>query len=196
MTREKLIIATNNQGKVREIKEIFKGEFLNIVSLKDENLDIDVVEDGQTFMENALKKANAVYEATKVPSLADDSGICVDALNGAPGIFSARFAGEYATDEENNQKLIALMKDVPEDKRGAKYVCAVVLKIDEETIITAYGELKGKIICDARGTNGFGYDPYFYLEEYGQTTAQIPPELKNKISHRGRALKNLREKLL
>ena len=196
MTREKLIIATNNQGKVKEIKQIFKGEFLNIVSLNDKNLNINVVEDGQTFMENAIKKANAVYEITKTPSLADDSGICVDALNGAPGIFSARFAGEHATDEENNQKLIALMKDVPEDKRGAKYVCAVALRIDEDTVITAYGELKGKIICDARGKNGFGYDPYFYLEELGQTTAQIPAELKNTISHRARALKNLREKLL
>lgn len=196
MTREKLIIATNNQGKVKEIKQIFKGEFLNIVSLSDENLNINVVEDGQTFMENAIKKANAVYEITKTPSLADDSGICVDALNGEPGIFSARFAGEHTTDEENNQKLIALMKDISEDKRGAKYVCAVALKLDEHTIITAYGELRGKIICDARGENGFGYDPYFYLEEFGQTTAQIPSELKNEISHRACALKNLRKKLV
>lgn len=192
---DKLIIATNNAGKVKEIKAILQGKFSPIVSLKDEGLVIDVMEDGETFEENAIKKATEVAKLTGCYALADDSGICVDYLNGAPGIYSARFAGENATDAKNNEKLLWLIKDAPKEARGAHYACSVALASPEGKTVTAYGEVYGEIITTPRGQNGFGYDPLFYMKEYGMTMAELPPEVKNGISHRYRALKALNEKL-
>lgn len=192
---KKLIIATNNAGKVSEIKDILQSEFCKIVSLKEAGLKIDIVEDGATFEENAVKKAKEVARITGCMALADDSGICVDYLEGAPGIYSARFAGENASDAMNNKKLIGLLKDVPAKKRNAHYTCVVALADPDGNTITAYGEVQGVIATEPRGHNGFGYDPYFYLPEYGQTMSELPPEIKNVISHRFFALKALKLKL-
>ena len=192
---KRLIIATNNAGKVREIKAILSGAFSMIVSLKDAGLQIEVVEDGVTFEENAIKKAKEVAKVTGCMALADDSGICVDYLKGAPGVYSARFSGEGATDEKNNQKLIGLLRDVPFDQRGAHYACVMALCGPEGNAITAYGEVNGVIVLEPKGNGGFGYDPYFYLPEYGQTMAELPAEVKNGLSHRFFALQALKEKL-
>lgn len=192
---KKLIIATNNAGKVSEIKDILQGEFSEIVSLKEAGLNIDVVEDGETFEDNAIKKAKEVARITGCMALADDSGICVDCLDGAPGVYSARFAGKKANDAMNNKKLIGLLKAVPGKKRGAHYACVVALADPDGNTITAYGEVQGVIATEPRGVNGFGYDPYFYLPEYGQTMAELPPEIKNVISHRFFALQALKLKI-
>lgn len=193
---DKLIIATNNAGKVKEIKEILSGLFQNIVSLKDEGLKIDVVEDGASFQENAVKKASSVARITNNYTLADDSGICVDHLNGEPGIYSARFAGEKATDAQNNEKLIELLKGLPMERRRAHYACVMALSDPQGNTVTAYGEVEGYIAYEPKGKNGFGYDPYFYLPQYAQTMAELPPEIKNTLSHRFQALQALKEKLL
>jgi XTP/dITP diphosphohydrolase len=193
---DKLIIATNNAGKVKEIKAILNGLFENIVSLKDEGIQLDVVEDGASFEENAVKKSKEAAHVTGCYSLADDSGICVDHLNGAPGIYSARFAGENATDEQNNQKLAELLADLPLNKRRAHYACVMALCDPRGNIVTAYGEVEGFLIPEPAGSNGFGYDPYFYLPAYGLTMAQLDSKIKNSISHRFLALQALKEKLL
>ena len=172
---KQLIIATNNQGKVREIKAILGDFYDEIKSLKDAGIAVDVVEDGDSFHANARKKAVEISEMVEGDVLADDSGLCVEALDMAPGIYSARFSGEGATDEKNNAKLLSLVKE--QENRRAWFVCALVL---------ANGG-KEKLYV--------GYDPLFYVEEYGQTFAEIPPEVKNKISHRAKALKKLQEKV-
>lgn len=191
----RLVIATGNQGKVREIKKILEGTYDQIVSLKDIGLNVEVVEDGETFYENAKKKAEEISRLVEGDVLADDSGLMVDALAGAPGVYSARYAGEPCDDEKNNQKLIAEVSRIPEDQRHAKFVCALVLARDGKEILNTYGEAKGQIILEPQGENGFGYDPLFFVPELNQTFAQIPSELKNEISHRALALKSLEEKL-
>lgn len=189
----KLIIATNNQGKVKEIKAILGGFYDEILSLKDAGIVADVVEDGKTFHENAAKKAIEISRMVSGDVLADDSGLCVDVLDGAPGIYSARFSGEDANDEKNNQKLLELVRD--KENRTARFVCALVLANGgrEKLYVEEYAE--GRIIDEPRGENGFGYDPLFYVEEYGQTFAQIPSEVKNKISHRAKALDKLKKEV-
>lgn len=189
----KLIIATNNQGKVKEIKAILGGFYDEILSLKDAGIVADVVEDGKTFHENAAKKAIEISRMVSGDVLADDSGLCVDVLDGAPGIYSARFSGEDANDEKNNQKLLELVRD--QANRTARFVCALVLANGgkEKLYVEEYAE--GRIIDEPRGENGFGYDPLFYVEEYGQTFAQIPSEVKNKISHRAKALDKLKKEV-
>jgi len=188
----RLLIATNNAGKVREIKAIL-GEFYDeLVSLKDIGLELNVVEDGDTFEANAVKKAREAARAAGCDALADDSGLCVAALNGAPGVYSARYAGEHATDEENNAKLLASLEGV-EDRR-AKFVSVVALA-SGDTVTTARGEVEGVIAHAPSGSGGFGYDPLFFVPELGQTFAEIPAELKNTLSHRARALAALRDKL-
>lgn len=189
----RLIIATNNQGKVREIKAILGGFYDEILSLKDAGIDVDVVEDGTTFHENAAKKAIEISEMIEGDVLADDSGLCVDALNGAPGIYSARFSGEGADDQKNNDKLLSLIKN--ESNRKARFVCALVLANGgrEKLYVEDYAE--GEIIDEPRGENGFGYDPLFYVKEYEQTFAEIPAETKNVISHRAKALDTLKKEV-
>lgn len=191
----KLVIATGNAGKVREIKAIFAGLYDEICSLKDEGIHVDVVEDGTTFAENARKKAREISLITDCDVLADDSGLCVDALDGAPGVYSARFAGT-GNDDDNNALLIEKLKDVPFEKRTARFVSAIAVARRGEVLFTCEGESDTGLITDEpRGNNGFGYDVVFYHPELKKTFGEIDSELKNSISHRRRALELVREKL-
>jgi XTP/dITP diphosphohydrolase len=192
---DRLLIATNNQGKVREIKKILNGVYCEILSLKDAGIDVEVVEDGNSFYENARKKAVEISAMADCDVLADDSGLCVDALNGAPGIYSARFAGEDATDEDNNSKLVDLIRKVPQEKRQAKFVCSMVMARAGSELMHVEGEVYGEILTKPRGTGGFGYDPLFYIERYGKTFGELDADIKNAVSHRARALAGIREAL-
>ncbi|MBE6063460.1 MAG: XTP/dITP diphosphatase [Clostridium butyricum] len=195
---KKLILASNNQKKIKEIKEILKEIDVEVKSLKDENIDIDVVEDGTTFEENAKKKAGEIREFLVKRGdkdfivLSDDSGLMVDYLNGAPGVYSARYAGEHGNDSENNKKLLNELKGVPEEKRGAKFVCQISIFNENGDYYTARGEVKGKIIEELHGAGGFGYDPLFFYEPLNKTFGQLSADEKNKISHRGEALKQVK----
>ncbi|MDP2892113.1 MAG: XTP/dITP diphosphatase [Bacillota bacterium] len=192
---KKLLLASNNRGKINEIKQLFSGIYDEVLSLKDAGIKLDVEEDGRTFEENAIKKALAAMQETGMDALADDSGLEVEALGGAPGIFSARFSEKGATDRSNNEKLLALLQGVPTEKRGARFTCAVALARKGRPVLTVLGHAEG-IIADApRGDGGFGYDPLFYSPGHGMTFGQMPPEMKNAISHRSRALKRMRELL-
>lgn len=193
---KRIVIATQNENKVAEIKEMLKGTGIEAVSLRDLNIDVDVVEDGNTFEENAYKKALEIMKITGMPTLADDSGLEVDALDGAPGVYSARFAGVHGDYARNNEKLLELMKDVPDERRGARFVTAMVLLYPDMKKITARGEIKGYIGHELRGSNGFGYDPLFIVPELKRSFAELTNREKNSISHRGRALKAMRKKLL
>ncbi|NME83161.1 XTP/dITP diphosphatase [Clostridium sp. SM-530-WT-3G] len=196
---KKLILASNNQKKIKEIKEILKDVNIEVKSLKDENINIDVVEDGATFEENAKKKAKEIREFLinrgdkNFIVLSDDSGLMVDYLNGAPGVYSARYAGEHGNDSENNKKLLKELKDVPEEKRGAKFVCQVAIFDENGDYYTARGEVKGRIIEELQGEGGFGYDPLFFYEPLNETFGELSAEAKNKISHRGEALKQVKD---
>ncbi len=194
----KLLLATNNAHKAREIREILRDSFSEIATMREAGIDLDVVEDGLTFRENALKKAveTLAYAKDRFDAvLADDSGLCVDALNGAPGVYSARFSGEAHNDAKNNAKLIALLQDVPDEQRTARFCCCVALaRLDREPIVVQ-GEVKGTILHTARGENGFGYDPYFYYAPFQKSFAELSAEEKNSVSHRKRALMLLKEAL-
>ena len=189
----KLIIASNNAHKLVEIKAILGEVFEEIVSLKEAGIDHDTVEDGTTFMENAIKKAKEIAEISGCCALADDSGICVDALDGAPGIYSARFSGVHGDDKANNRLLLQKLEGA--ESRKAHYTCAIALVKPDGTTVTAEGYLHGEIGFEEVGENGFGYDPLFILPERGCTTAQISAEEKNAISHRAVALQELLKKL-
>ncbi len=189
----KLIIASNNEHKLREIKEILGGEFAQILSMREAGIEHETVEDGATFAENAEKKAREIAELSGCCALADDSGLCVDALGGAPGIYSARFSGVHGDDAANRKKLLEVL-DGTED-RGAHFTCAVALVRPDGSMVSAEGYVYGVIGHEEAGENGFGYDSLFYLPELGCTTAQLEPEEKNALSHRGRALRALLEKL-
>lgn len=189
----KLIIASNNAHKLIEIKAILGSVFEEIVSMKEAGIEHETIEDGNTFMENALKKAREIAELSGCCALADDSGLCVDALDGAPGIYSARFSGVHGDDEANNRLLLEKLKN--ETNRKAHYTCAMALCYPDGKEVTAEGYLYGEIGFEEKGENGFGYDPLFVLPEKGLTTAEISPEEKNNISHRANALKALLEKL-
>lgn len=187
----KIIAATKNQNKLREFGEILRG--FEIISQEEAGIDIDVEETGTTFEENSMLKAKAIFEATGIAAIADDSGLCVDALGGEPGIYSARYGGEDLDDSGRVKLLLENMKSVPDEKRSARFVCVITL-VDKKGVITARGECEGKINYEPRGENGFGYDPVFYVEEYKKTMAEISPDEKNLISHRGKALKIFAEK--
>ncbi len=192
----KLIIASNNAHKVREIKQILAGKFDDIFSLNEAGVTHETVEDGSTFEENALKKAREIAEITGCAAIADDSGLCVNALGGAPGIYSARYAGEcseHSTDEANNLLLIKNLKGKTD--RSAYYSCAVALVYPDGREIVAEGYMHGSIIDSPRGTRGFGYDPFFLPEGEKRTAAELSDEEKNAISHRGRALMSLLKKI-
>ena len=189
----KLIIASNNKHKIYEIKKILGGKFDEILSLSEANIDHDTVEDGVTFMENALKKAREIAEISGCPTLADDSGICCDALDGAPGVYSARFAGTHGDDENNNRHLLAMLEDKAD--KSAHYTCAMALCYPDGKEITAEGYMYGSITKDRRGERGFGYDPLFVPVGESRTVAEMTDEEKNAISHRGRALALLLERL-
>ncbi len=188
----RLIVASNNVKKIKEIKAILAKYPIDVVSLKEAGIDIDVEEDGNTFIENSYKKASEIYKIVNNSMvLADDSGLMVDCLDGAPGVYSARFAGEHGNDKKNNEKLLKLLEGKKIEERKAKFVCAMVLIIDDATVIKVQGEIKGRIIDEEKGENGFGYDPLFYVPEYDMTFAEMNSEIKNSISHRAKALKKL-----
>lgn len=193
----KLIIASNNAHKVREIKQILGGFFSEIATLKEAGLDIDVVEDGETFLDNALKKATEVLAAAAGfdAALSDDSGLIVDALGGAPGVHSARFAGDGHDDEANKRKLIDVMRDVPDGKRTARFTSAVALRYADGRVYTAQGYVEGRILHEEHGTGGFGYDPLFFYEPLGKSFAELTAEEKNNVSHRKNALEALKKQL-
>lgn len=190
----KLIIATKNRGKQIEIEKILgehAGLPLQIQSLLDLPNTPDVIEDGTTFEANALKKAREIGRWSGEATLADDSGIVVPALGGEPGIHSARYAGEKATDEDNLQKLIHEVQKIPPGNRQAYYSCVMALVLPDGREWTTEGRCEGEILLEKRGTGGFGYDPIFYLPEFGKTMAELPLKIKNKLSHRGRALSKM-----
>ena len=195
MTKEfKLILATSNKDKAREIAEILSDTPFVVTTMKEEGYDPDIVEDGKTFEENALKKARAVHELAKgAYVMADDSGLCIDALDGAPGIYSARFCGEDSTYPEKFAKIFEMLKDVSEDKRTAKFVCSIAVVRPDGSEFTVRGEICGVLHEKPMGDGGFGYDPIFYVPEFGMTTAQMTKEQKNSISHRGKASRAMAE---
>lgn len=188
----KIFLATGNKHKIEEIKKIFSREDIEILSIKDGIEIPEVIEDGKTFEENSKKKALEISKFTNMITIADDSGICVEALGGTPGVYSARYSGENATDESNNEKLIENLKGIK--NRNAKFVCVITLAKPTGETYSFTGEISGEIIDEPRGKFGFGYDPYFYVKEYGKTTAEME-DFKNKISHRARALAKLKENL-
>lgn len=187
----KIVAATKNQGKIREFQEILGKLGYEVVSMHDEGIDVDVEETGATFAENALIKARAVSLLCNYPVISDDSGLCVDALDGAPGIFSARFAGEEATDKDRNIKLLEVMKD--KENRKAQYVASIAFISPDGREITTEGKVEGEILTEEIGTGGFGYDPLFMCTEIGKCFGIATPEEKNAVSHRGRALNELYE---
>lgn len=187
----KIIAATQNKNKIREFGEILNG--FEILSEKDAGIDIEVEETGTTFEENSFIKAKAVYEATGMPAIADDSGLEVDALGGAPGVYSARYGTEDLDDAGRVRLLLKNMENVPDSERSARFVC-VITYIDADGVITARGECEGEIAREIKGENGFGYDPVFYIKAMGKTTAELSAEEKNAISHRGKALRAFKEK--
>ena len=189
----KLIIASNNAHKLTEIRAILGSHFGEILSMREAGIEHETVEDGETFLQNAEKKAREIAEISGCCALADDSGLCVDALGGAPGIFSARFAGVHGDDEANNDLLLEKLSGV--EDRGAHYTCAMALVWPDGRELSAEGYLYGEIGTERRGSNGFGYDPLFFLPERGCTTAELSPEEKNAISHRAKALHELVSKL-
>ena len=192
----KLIIASNNVHKVSEIKAILGCFYDEILSLREAGIDIDVVEDADTFEGNALKKAREVFAVADADAvLSDDSGLMVDALGGAPGVYSARYAGEDHDDAANNAKLLDALKDVPGEKRTARFRTSVALIRRGMPAVTADGSVEGVILRSPQGENGFGYDPLFYYEPLKKSFAQLTPEEKNSVSHRRRALESLCDKL-
>ena len=182
----KLIIASNNAHKLVEIKAILGSLFDEILSMREAGIEHETIEDGSSFMENAVKKAKEIAELSGCCALADDSGICVDALDGAPGIYSARFCGHHGDDEANNRLLLKKLEG--REDRGAHYTCAIALVYPDGRQVCAEGYMYGQIGYEEKGENGFGYDPLFFLPEYGCTAAQLSPEQKNQISHRASAL--------
>ncbi len=194
--RLKVVLATRNEDKVREIRRILGDDAFELLSLKEFPGVEPAEEDGRSFEENALKKAISVWEQTGLASLADDSGLEVDALGGRPGVHSARFAGEDATYEDNNRKLLKELGSAPEEKRKAAFVCVAALITPKGKMIIQRGEVKGRIIAERRGEGGFGYDPIFYLPREKKTMAELSEDEKNKISHRAQAFKAIRDFIL
>ena len=191
-----IIFATSNKGKIKEIKDILSGVDCQILSLEEAGINVDIVEDGISFEENALIKANTIMKLTGNIVLADDSGLEVDYLNKEPGIYSARYLGENVSQEEKNQYIINKLEDVDDDKRTARFVCTVACAMPNKESFTVRGIMEGYIAKEAKGNNGFGYDPIFVVPEYNKTVAQLDADEKNKISHRGKALYLMKNKLV
>jgi XTP/dITP diphosphohydrolase len=189
------VAATKNKGKIKEINEILSGFPFQVISMEELGITQDIEENGSTFEENAMIKAAEIHNITGETVMADDSGLEVDYLNGAPGIYSARFAGEGATDEERNIKLLSMLEGVPFEKRKARFVCAIAVVMQNGKSFTVKGICEGYIGTGPKGKNGFGYDPLFFMPEFNMTTAQLAPEEKHEISHRGKALKLMAERL-
>ena len=196
---KKIIFATGNQGKMVEIRSILSDLTVEILSMKEAGIEVDIEETGRTFEENAIIKARAIAAEVSgeddVVVLADDSGLEVDYLNKEPGIYSARYLGEDTSYEVKNQNIIQRLEGVPKEQRGARFVCAIAAVFASGEIMVTRGTIEGYIGFNPAGVNGFGYDPIFYVDEYHCSTAELPSELKNKLSHRGKALRAMREHL-
>lgn len=190
---DKIIFATSNAGKMKEIREILKDLNVEILSMKEAGIDADIVEDGKNFEENALIKARTIRELTGCLVLADDSGLEVDALNKEPGIYSARYMGEDTSYDLKNANIIERLSGLSGEERSARFVCVIAAVFPDGSEETCQGTIEGQIAYASAGENGFGYDPIFYVPEYDCTTAQLTPEQKNEISHRGKALKAMKE---
>lgn len=191
--KQRLIFATGNQDKMREIREILGDKDYEILSMKEAGIDFDIVEDGSTFEENAMIKAKAVMEATGALTLADDSGLEIDAFGGGPGIYSARYLGTDTSYIEKNKVILEKLKDIPEEKRTARFVCAIAAAFPNGQTLTTRGTMEGIIGYEAKGENGFGYDPIFYLPQLEKYSAELSREEKNSLSHRGEALRKMKE---
>ena len=192
---DKIIFATGNEGKMKEVRMILKDLGLPVLSMKEAGVQADIVEDGTTFEENAKIKAVAVQKLTGALVLADDSGLEIDYLNKEPGIYSARYMGEDTPYSVKNANLISRLAGVPDEQRTARFVCAIAAAFPDGEVLNTRGTIEGIIGYEERGENGFGYDPIFYLPEYKKSTAELSPEEKNALSHRGRALRQMEEEL-
>lgn len=197
-----IIFATGNQGKLREVQAILRDCEAEVISMKEAGFELEIEENGTTFEENALIKARAVADALAARKeaqacvvMADDSGLEIDCLNGEPGVYSARYLGEDTPFDVKSRDFLRRMADVPEEKRGARFVCAIAAIFPDGGTVTTSGIVEGRIGYELRGDNGFGYDPIFYLPEYGRTAAELSDEEKNRISHRSRALELMKEEL-
>jgi XTP/dITP diphosphohydrolase len=195
--RERIVLASNNAGKVREFNQLLTDTDIEVIPQSEFSV-TEIEETGLTFVENALLKARNAAAHTGLPAVADDSGLEVDALQGAPGIYSARYAGAGASDQDNVQKLLDALKNVPEKKRSARFQCLMVYMrhAGDPTPRIFQGSLEGQILYETRGDNGFGYDPVFYVPGQRCSSAQLSPEVKNSLSHRGQALKQLVQSLI
>ena len=191
----RLILASNNEGKIKEFSQILGEIDIEVVPLKQMGFDIEVVEDKETFIENAIKKATEICEICHEPVLADDSGLAVDYLKGAPGVYSARYSDPDASPEKNRIKLLEKLKGVPYEQRTARFICTLALAFPDGRLMTSHGECEGIITKEQRGESGFGYDPLFYYLPFNKTFAELTPDEKNEVSHRGRAIRNLRDEL-
>lgn len=195
MKNHRIIFATSNEGKMKEVRMILADLGLEILSMKEAGILADIVEDGKTFEENACIKAGQIQKLAGGIVLADDSGLEVDYLDGAPGIYSARYMGEDTSYDIKNQAIIDKLADAKGEERSARFVCAIAAALPDGRLLTTRGTIEGQIGYEIVGDGGFGYDPIFYLPERGMTTAQLSPEEKNQISHRGKALEAMKEKL-
>ncbi|MBP5772726.1 MAG: XTP/dITP diphosphatase [Eubacterium sp.] len=189
----KIIFATTNKNKVREVNMMMEGFDVKLIPMSELGIDIDIEETGTTFEENAIIKAKAICDLTGEIALADDSGLEVDYLDGAPGVYSSRFLGEDTPYEIKNDYIIDKLKDAKGDERSARFACAMAMVFPDGDVETCYGTIEGLIGYEQRGNNGFGYDPIVYVPEYEMTTGEMTPELKNSISHRGKALEQMKE---
>jgi XTP/dITP diphosphohydrolase len=196
MIQTKLLLATKNRGKAREFSHLFRGIPYRLVTMADEGITTEVAETGKTFGENAALKATALARESGLLTLADDSGLEVDALGGEPGVLSHRYAGDNATDDDRVNFLLQKLEGVPEEKRTARFRCVIAIAAPDGDVELFSGECPGIITTSPRGYNGFGYDPIFYVPEFDKTMAELPPEVKNKISHRARSAEKAREYLV
>lgn len=190
-----IIFATGNAGKAREVAMMFAGMEVRVRTLKETGIHAQIVEDGRTFMENALIKAKTIAQYTDQIVLADDSGLVIDYLNGEPGIYSARYMGEDTPYDIKNTNILERMRGVPDPERSARFVCAMAAVMPDGEVIEAEGVMEGRIGHQIAGENGFGYDPIFYLPEFGASSAEITPEQKNEVSHRGKALRQMQKEI-
>ena len=195
MEKKKIIFATTNEGKMKEIRMILGDLDVELLSLKDAGIQADIEENGTTFEENAMIKAKAICELTGEMVLADDSGLEVDYMDKAPGVYSARFMGEDTPYSVKNKEILDRLEDAVGEERSARFVCVIAAAFPDGKVITTRGTVEGLIGMEEKGNNGFGYDPIFYVPEYNMTTAEMTPELKNSISHRGKALRLMKEEL-
>lgn len=192
---KRIVFATGNQGKMKEIQMIMEDLNIPVISMKEAGITAEITEDGQTFEENAVIKAKAVRKLAGGIVLADDSGLEIDFLGGEPGIYSARYMGEDTSYNIKNNAILQRMEGVPKEKRTARFVCVIAAALPDGSVMTSRGVMEGYIGYEIAGKNGFGYDPIFWLEECGCTSAEVTPEQKNELSHRGKALREMKEKL-